>query len=123
MTRADHHDSFHPSPLTEATAREADGRWTLVFVRDFAHPLIPRWQAFLAENDIAVAGIEFIVDENGRSFTYDVNTNTNYNPDAEAKDGRAGTSASGMGAIASYLGGLLARETRAGVRQAAPVPA
>src|SRR6185369_6801268 len=92
-------------------------------VRDFDHPLIARWQAFLAENDIAVAGIEFIVDENGRSFTYDVNTNTNYNPDAEAKDGRAGTSASGMGAIASYLGNLLARETRAGVRQAAPVPA
>jgi hypothetical protein len=89
-------------------------------VRDFDHPLIPRWQAFLAENDIAVAGIEFIVDENGRSFTYDVNTNTNYNPDAEVKDGRAGTSASGMGAIASYLGNLLARETRAGVRQAAP---
>ena len=88
-------------------------------VRDFDHPLIARWQAFLAANDIAVAGIEFIVDENGRSFTYDVNTNTNYNPDAEAKDGRAGTARSGMGAIASHLGNLLARETRAGVRQAA----
>ena len=31
-----------------------------------------------------------------------MNTNTNYNPDAEAKDGRRG-----MGTIASYLGGLL----------------
>ncbi|TMJ01116.1 MAG: alpha-L-glutamate ligase [Alphaproteobacteria bacterium] len=82
-------------------------------VRDFDHPLIARWQAFLAANDIAVAGIEFIVDENGRSFTYDVNTNTNYNPDAEAKDGRAGTSSSGMGAIASYLGNLLAQESNA----------
>src|SRR6185369_13321651 len=92
-------------------------------VRDFDHPLLPKWQAFLAANDIGIAGIEFIVDENGRAFTYDVNTNTNYNPDAEAKDGRARTSASGMGAIASYLGHLLARETRAGVRQAAPVPA
>ena len=89
-------------------------------VRDFDHPLLPKWQAFLAANDIRIAGIEFIVDESGRAFTYDVNTNTNYNPDAEAKDGRAGTSASGMGAIASYLGNLLARETRAGVRQAAP---
>jgi len=73
-------------------------------LRDFAHPLIPRWQAFLAENDIGVAGVEFIVDETGRAFTYDINTNTNYNPEAEAKDGR-----SGMGAIAGYLGGLLAR--------------
>ena len=73
---------------------------------EFKHPLIPRWQEFLAANDIGVAGIEFIVDEAGRSFTYDVNTNTNYNPDAEAKDGRRG-----MGAIADYLGGLLARES------------
>jgi len=92
-------------------------------VRDFDHPLIARWQAFLAANDIAIAGIEFIVDEHGRSFTYDVNTNTNYNPDAEAKDGRAGTSSSGMGAIASLLGNLLARETRAGMSQVAAVPA
>src|SRR5436305_8571840 len=63
-------------------------------VRDFDHPLLPKWQAFLAANDIGIAGIEFIVDENGRSFTYDVNTNTNYNPNAEAKDGRAGTASS-----------------------------
>ena len=60
-----------------------------------------------------VDGIEFIVDENGRAFTDDVNTNTNYNPDAEAKDGRAGTARSGMGAVASYLGGLLAQQTGA----------
>src|SRR4051794_3855212 len=88
-------------------------------VRNFDHPLIARWQAFLAANDIAIAGIEFIVDETGRSFTYDVNTNTNYNPDAEAKDGRAGTSRSGMGAIASYLGNLLSRETPADAIQVA----
>jgi hypothetical protein len=79
-------------------------------VRDFDHPLLPKWQAFLAANDIGIAGIEFIVDESRRAFTYDVNTNTNYNPDAETKDGRTGTARSGMGAVASYLGGLLARE-------------
>jgi hypothetical protein len=81
-------------------------------LRDFDHPLLPRWQAFLAANDIGIAGIEFIVDEAGRSFTYDVNTNTNYNPDAEAKDGR-----SGMGAVAGYLGGLLARARQPQVRR------
>ena len=79
-------------------------------IRDFKHPLIDNWQDFLKANDIGIAGIEFIVDENGRSFTYDVNTNTNYNPDAEAKDGRAGTDTSGMGAIAAHLGGLLKRD-------------
>jgi hypothetical protein len=71
-------------------------------LKEFEHPLLPRWRAFLAANDIEVAGVEFIVDEAGRAFTYDINTNTNYNPDAEAKDGRRG-----MGAVASYLGSLL----------------
>jgi hypothetical protein len=80
----------------------------------FEHPLLARWQAFLAANDIGIAGIEFIVDERGRPFTYDVNTNTNYNADAEAKDGR-----SGMGAVAGYLGSLLARESGAIVKPVA----
>ena len=83
-------------------------------VRDFQHALIPRWQSFLAANDIGIAGIEFIIDETGRAFTYDVNTNTNYNPEAEAKDGRRG-----MGAIAGYLGGLLLHSSQAGGRRAA----
>jgi hypothetical protein len=69
---------------------------------EFDHPLLPRWQAFLAANDIEIAGVEFIVDETGIAFTYDINTNTNYNADAEAKDGRRG-----MGEAARYLGGLL----------------
>lgn len=71
-------------------------------IRDFEHPLIPKWQAFLAANDVQIAGIEFIADADGNSYTYDVNTNTNYNSDAEAKDGRRG-----MGAAAAYFGRLL----------------
>jgi hypothetical protein len=31
-------------------------------------PLLPRWRAFLAANDIEVAGVEFIVDEAGHAF-------------------------------------------------------
>ena len=68
----------------------------------FEHALIPAWQSFLAANDIGIAGIEFIEDAHGRPYTYDVNTNTNYNPDAEAKDGRRG-----MQAIAVHLKRLL----------------
>ncbi len=71
-------------------------------LREFNHPLSPRWQAFLAANDVSIAGVEFIVDEAGRALTYDINTNTNYNAEAEAKDGRRG-----MGEIARHLGGLL----------------
>ena len=74
-------------------------------VEGFDHPLIPRWETFLAQNDIGIAGIEFIVDEAGRPFVYDVNTNTNYNPEAEARAGL-----SGMGAIARHLGRLLRAE-------------
>jgi len=49
-----------------------------------------RYEAFLAANDVGVAGIEFISDAAGTAYTYDVNTNTNCNPDAEARAGRSG---------------------------------
>jgi len=75
---------------------------------DFRHPLVERYAAFLAANDIEVAGVEFIVDAKGEPYTYDVNTNTNYNPAAEAEAGLAGR---GMGAIADFLCAELARET------------
>jgi len=69
---------------------------------EFEHPLLPRWQAFLGANEVEVVGVEFIVDEADRPYTYDINTNTNYNSDAEARDGRHG-----MATVASYLGALL----------------
>lgn len=65
-------------------------------------------EVFLQRSSIDVAGIEFIADAKGEALVYDVNTNTNYNPDAEARAGLAGTSRSGMGALAVYLGDLLA---------------
>jgi hypothetical protein len=67
-----------------------------------------RLERFLAAAAIDVAGIEFITDADGRTLVYDVNTNTNYNPEAEARDGRTGTDRSGPGAIATYLGTELA---------------
>src|SRR5690242_4545456 len=66
-------------------------------------------ERFLAGAGIDVAGIEFISDTTGRTLVYDVNTNTNYNPDAEVRAGRAGTSRSGPGAIAEFLGSELHR--------------
>ncbi len=75
---------------------------------DFRHPLVERYAAFLAANDIEVAGVEFIVDAAGEAYTYDINTNTNSNPSAEAEAGLAGR---GMGAIADFLCAELARET------------
>jgi hypothetical protein len=72
---------------------------------DYIDPALRRqYENFLATNAIDVAGIEFITDIDGVRHTYDVNTNTNYNPDAEARAGR-----SGMETLAQYLGAELAR--------------
>lgn len=71
-------------------------------IEGFAHPLLPRMEAFLAANGIGVGAIEFITDATGDSFAYDVNTNTNYNTEAER---RAGVSATD--ALARHLVSLL----------------
>ncbi|GAA2985685.1 hypothetical protein JOD63_002400 [Microbacterium terrae] len=47
-------------------------------------PLIRRYEALLADLGIEIAGIEFLETEDGRTVTYDINTNTNYSPDVEA---------------------------------------
>jgi hypothetical protein len=79
-------------------------RAKFTIIDDIDGDLKHRYQAFLATNDIDVAGIEFITDDDNISYTYDVNTNTNYNPDAEARAGR-----SGMATLARYLGAELQR--------------
>lgn len=72
-------------------------------IDDIDAGLKQRYEKFLAENGIEVAGIEFIRDADGVIYTYDVNTNTNYNSDAEARAGR-----SAMAALARFLGSELA---------------
>lgn len=67
------------------------------------HPLIPRIEAFARQWRLEVAGFEFIEGADGRTLVYDVNTNTNYNPDVEAVAPR-----SGPGELTRYLQGLLA---------------
>ncbi|MBR0674173.1 ATP-grasp domain-containing protein [Neoroseomonas soli] len=77
-------------------------------VEGFNHPLIPRMESFLAANGVGVGAIEFVTDAAGNTFAYDVNTNTNYNAEAEK---RAGVSA--PLAVARYLAALLPRAVRA----------
>ncbi len=71
--------------------------------------LAGRLEGFLERAGVDVAGIEFITGADGEPLVYDVNTNTNYNPDAESRAGIAGTRRSGMGALAAYLGDRLAQ--------------
>ena len=71
-------------------------------IKNFENPIIEKYATFLKANGIHIAGIEFIANKQGEIFTYDVNTNTNYNSDAEAVAG-----ISGMGEIDKYLGSEL----------------
>ena len=60
--------SFSPSPLAEVTYTAADGRWTLAFVRELAHPpekvwaaltdpeQLREWAPFLADRNLASPG-------------------------------------------------------------------
>jgi glutathione synthase/RimK-type ligase-like ATP-grasp enzyme len=89
-------DAFCPADAAAASAPTATPQFQIL--DDFSHPIIERYRKFLAANGIGIAGIEFIVDRDGELYTYDVNTNTNYNGAAEAAAGK-----SGMRAIAAYL--------------------
>ncbi len=101
--------AIEASPALQGSVCPADAPSAkFQIIQGFDHPLIPKWQAFLAANDIGIAGVEFITDGQGRVYTYDVNTNTNYNSDAE---NAAGGDKRGMEAIAAYLGERLAVET------------
>ena len=60
--------------------------------------LIDKYEKFIFGNGIEIAGIEYIKEKNGEIYTYDVNTNTNYNSIAE-KDSKI----KGMKSIAEFL--------------------
>ena len=83
-------------------------------IEGFDHPIIERYRRVLAANDAEVAGIEFIADETGELYTYDINTNTNYNSGAEERAGK-----SGMRAVGSFLGEELRCVGRTALGQAA----
>ena len=70
----------------------------------FRDPIIDRYLEFCRYWGIGIAGLEFIETEDRRLVTYDINTNTNYNPVVEEEAG-----CSGPVAVARYLAAL-ARE-------------
>ena len=76
-------DLFCPVGETETTSTQPKFQ----IIENFHDPIIENYEAFLKQNEIKVAGIEFIRDANGEIYTYDVNTNTNYNADAEKQAG------------------------------------
>ena len=75
---------------------------------DARHPLIASYERFLAEVGVEIAGIEFVETDDGRTVTYDVNTNTNYSPDVEQS-----VADPAARRVARFLGGLLPRTVAA----------
>jgi biotin carboxylase len=104
-------DAFCPAGESQP-AEAAPNKFEIL--TDFHDPILARYERFLADNGIEIAGIEFIADESGTLYTYDVNTNTNYNAQAEAD---AGLKVTGMQAVAAFLGEELAKQQDRGDTQ------
>jgi hypothetical protein len=65
--------------------------------------LIAKLTQFVRQHEIGIAGIEFVEDDSGQLYVYDVNAcNTNYNTDAETRAGLAFAD-TGPGRVALYL--------------------
>lgn len=99
-------DTGRPIPPPGALRAPAPGQQIFSWREGFDHPVLAQYAAFLEAEDIGIAGIEFIETPDGRLVTYDVNTNTNYNPDVERAVAAAGEQG-GPDSIARYLGSLL----------------
>ena len=104
--RVDTSDGFLLCPSDECAIPDPD-RIKFQVLPDFESPLISRCESFLSRVGVDVAGVEFIVDRDGKAYVYDINTNTNYNAAAEAKLG-----VNAMRSLALYLGDQLSDRNR-----------
>ena len=85
-----------------AGSSESETKPKFEILTDYQSDDLARYESFLNDNQVQVAGIESVQDASGNAYTYDVNTNTNYNSDAEAAAEKYG-----MLELARYLGRLL----------------
>ena len=69
-----------------------------MIIKDYKNIEIKKYENLLKSNGIEIAGIEYIKGNDGTHYTYDINTNTNYNPIAEEK-----IKEKGMDSIANFL--------------------
>ena len=99
---------FQLCPADACAVGEAPGapvRSLFALREGFDHPVIGKYLDFASWHGIEIAGFEFIETQDGRLVTYDINTNTNYNPAIEAVAPR-----SAQRAVAAFLGRLLDEE-------------
>lgn len=85
-------------PTADAVPTGADRQNLFELRQGFDDPILDQYISFMRENEIDLAGIEFIEDRFGHKITYDVNGTTNYSPGVEEKHGL-----NGMVAVARFL--------------------
>jgi hypothetical protein len=69
-----------------------------MILKNYKNTAISKYQSLIKSNGIEIAGIEYIKGKDDQFYTYDINTNTNYNSIAEKKN-----SSRGMQTIAKFL--------------------
>ena len=69
-----------------------------MILKDYKNDEIFKYQSLIKSNGIEIVGIEFIKSKDGKNYTYDINTNTNYNSIAEKK-----SNLKGMQTISKFL--------------------
>ncbi len=69
-----------------------------MILKNYQNPEVKKYEDLLKSNGIEIAGIEYIKGKDGTHYTYDINTNTNYNSIAERK-----SNLKGMDSIATFL--------------------
>jgi hypothetical protein len=93
--QVDASESFELCPADACNVEEQfcptnpDGNKFMI-LKDYKNPEIVTYEKFLKQNDIEIAGIEYMIATGGVHYSYDVNTNTNYNSIAEKKAGMFG---------------------------------
>ncbi len=101
--QVDTSDGFELCPADACNVEEKfcptnpDGNKFMI-LKDYKNSEIEKYEKLLKANGVEIAGIEYIKSKDGTHFTYDINTNTNYNSIAERK-----SKDKGMDAIAKFL--------------------
>jgi len=101
--QVDASDGFELCPADACNVEEKfcptnpDGNKFMI-IKNYQNQEIKKYEDLLKANDIEIAGVEYIKGKDGKHYTYDINTNTNYNSIAERKAGLKG-----MDSIATFL--------------------
>ena len=87
---------FHLCPAdacqidTKHCAIDSENQDKFVIDKNFDHPILEKYKDFFTREKYDIGAIEFVEDENDEIYSYDVNSNTNYNCKAQAKAGISG---------------------------------